>query len=227
MSPLVMVVVALVIMVATVAVGTRVRTCRNELATLSPEDRSRHEAIVAADRALALAQETFDTAVTQASARVAGARRPRALATTADAAVTETSVILPGAVRPLVPGITARVDVIGDRSHSRAAAESILLTVTGPRWQEVLTLPVSQDVQATRFAEALNVLSPQAPVLLHRYRTRVAEAEQAHWIAVSDTARLDAARRARSVLELDPLDEVRRVRQESRRRTFHLTQPVD
>ena len=93
----------------------------------------------------------------------------------------------------------------------------LYLIVTGPDWQEVVQLHPDLGTQARQFAATLYNLAPHAAQHLHQFQTRVVQAEQAHRAAMANTGPLEAAKQARSVLELDPLDELRKARATARK----------
>ena len=88
----------------------------------------------------------------------------------------------------------------------------LYLIVTGPDWQEVVQLQPDLGTKARQFAATLYNVAPHAAEHLHQFQARVAQADQALRAAVGNRAPVEAAKQARSVLELDPLDELRKAR---------------
>lgn len=93
----------------------------------------------------------------------------------------------------------------------------LFLIVTAPEWQEVVQLDPNLGAAARQFAATLYNVAPQAAQHLRQFQTRVVAVEQHHRRIVADTTALDAAKHARNVLELDPLDELRRSRAAARK----------
>lgn len=93
----------------------------------------------------------------------------------------------------------------------------LYLIVTGPNWQEVVQLNPDWGTQARQLAATLYNVAPHAAHHLQQYQARVAQAEQAHRAAVANTGPLDASRQARVVLEMDPLEELRKARAQAKK----------
>jgi hypothetical protein len=204
----------LVAVLAVLATGATVwfvlhrRRLLYDLSLLSEEDRERHSDIIRADAAVRAAQKAYDAAVKESQAHLEDTRIPEVLAQCGAAILTDTSVILNGRTRPLTPGIRVDVDPGSNEGQARDARQPVL-AVTGPDWQELVPIYPGYTSSAHRFAGAVATASPRADRHLQVFHGRVAAAERRHGAVLADSARLDAARQARALLEADPLLELR------------------
>ena len=117
-----------------------------------------------------------------------------------------TGALLFGPVGAIVGGSAKKTQV-----HTQDTRQ-LYLIVTGPDWQEVVQANPQLATAARQFAAAVYSHSSHIAQLAQQFQMRAAQGVRLHQMAIANTGPLEAARQARSVLELDPLTELRAAR---------------